>query len=921
MDLAHLEVRIDSAPIQQTTDHLHKLTPAAKSAGQAVDGFGEASARTAQRLGSYASQAEAAVGKLTRGEREMLDAMEQRFAGNIRLSNSEARVVAALQEQIQFLSMTKEEQAAYNAIRIAGSKADSAAAVVIETLAKSYVRLKDVQKAAAAQAAETAQQEFNSFLMPSGSGKSARGSAEVFEEASKKSRTLKADIAALAQAASLAGGPVGSLFSRFGFFGLGIGRMGIAVIGFTAVLSAMTLAALTSVAAFQKLEDQQNRIKNQLEFTRGSSGQGNASIEAAVQSASRFGQNTSEAVRNAASELLKFRGVSGQVFTEALDLANRFSATGLLGVVEAARLMGTAFRNPAEGVQALRDAGFSLSPVLERNIKNLYDAGRVVEAQRALYRALADQLGGVQGGQGLSGAYTGLGNSITRLLGEMGKEFAAWSRLEGVLRTVAGLIDRVTDAKSKSAGFSWQAMFAGIPFLNAPITAVNSGKAVFDYLNPKQTFANRGKQQQETDLAPFERIDGLITRSGAVRDEQKQRIDKVTDALKEELRVLQMSSVQQRIDASLRQAGIDVKSKEGQAIAQLIAAQEAVNLTRSTRENIMRRQDDARIEIATVNMTTVAAERYRLVQEALSEARIKGINLSPAQIALLEKEAEAYARLRTAANAARLEREITFERQQFGRTESEQRIATTLRQYGIEANSAQGQYLANQLRINESLRTTRDLAGDALKGFAQDLLRGVSAAEAFSNVLNRVASKLMDMAIDNLVAKAFGGVGGAGGLSGIFSFLSGGSSSSFTNYGMGPAGAIENPMAWQFHEGGIAGYGGKRRRVHPSVFSGAARYHEGGIAGIRPDEIPAILRRGEIVFKDWNQARETVGTMGQSEADRSVNIQFGDIRVPDDSEGSDPSGLRRARSIGQTVKAEVQRQLTDMLGMRGALAR
>jgi hypothetical protein len=32
------------------------------------------------------------------------------------------------------------------------------------------------------------------------------------------------------------------------------------------------------------------------------------------------------------------------------------------------------------------------------------------------------------------------------------------------------------------------------------------------------------------------------------------------------------------------------------------------------------------------------------------------------------------------------------------------------------------------------------------------------------------------------------------------------------------------------------------------VFAGAPRYHGGGLAGIRPDEVPAILKRGEEIL-------------------------------------------------------------------------
>jgi lambda family phage tail tape measure protein len=51
-----------------------------------------------------------------------------------------------------------------------------------------------------------------------------------------------------------------------------------------------------------------------------------------------------------------------------------------------------------------------------------------------------------------------------------------------------------------------------------------------------------------------------------------------------------------------------------------------------------------------------------------------------------------------------------------------------------------------------------------------------------------------------------------------------------------------------FHEGGTVGAGAPSRSVSPMLFATAPRYHGGGIAGLMPDEVPAILQRGEIVI-------------------------------------------------------------------------
>jgi lambda family phage tail tape measure protein len=51
-----------------------------------------------------------------------------------------------------------------------------------------------------------------------------------------------------------------------------------------------------------------------------------------------------------------------------------------------------------------------------------------------------------------------------------------------------------------------------------------------------------------------------------------------------------------------------------------------------------------------------------------------------------------------------------------------------------------------------------------------------------------------------------------------------------------------------FHEGGAIGAGVPSRSVSPMLFAKAPRYHGGGIAGLMPDEVPAILQRGEVVI-------------------------------------------------------------------------
>ncbi|MDV7271862.1 phage tail tape measure C-terminal domain-containing protein [Thioclava sp. A2] len=57
------------------------------------------------------------------------------------------------------------------------------------------------------------------------------------------------------------------------------------------------------------------------------------------------------------------------------------------------------------------------------------------------------------------------------------------------------------------------------------------------------------------------------------------------------------------------------------------------------------------------------------------------------------------------------------------------------------------------------------------------------------------------------------------------------------------------------HAGGMVGISGHTRSVPAAVFVGAPRMHGGGWAGLRPDEVPTILQRGERVLSRAEVAR------------------------------------------------------------------
>ena len=95
------------------------------------------------------------------------------------------------------------------------------------------------------------------------------------------------------------------------------------------------------------------------------------------------------------------------------------------------------------------------------------------------------------------------------------------------------------------------------------------------------------------------------------------------------------------------------------------------------------------------------------------------------------------------------------------------------------------------------------------------------------------------------------------------------------------------------HAGGLVGGNAPMRAVPMMAFAGAPRMHSGGFAGLRPDEVPAILQKGERVIS----RRETAGY--GSGGDVSITIQTRDAESFRQSRTQVASDIARAVSLGR----------------------
>jgi len=120
--------------------------------------------------------------------------------------------------------------------------------------------------------------------------------------------------------------------------------------------------------------------------------------------------------------------------------------------------------------------------------------------------------------------------------------------------------------------------------------------------------------------------------------------------------------------------------------------------------------------------------------------------------------------------------------------------------------------------------------------------------------------------------------------------------------GAGKSGGKSMPFMTA-HTGGIIGSSFLRSsNVNPMAFAGAPRFHTGGIIsglGIGPDEVPAILKKGEGVFTP-EQMAAMGGMGGGQQINQSVNVTV-------NGNGGDPAQNQDlAARIGRQVKEEMR---------------
>ncbi len=601
---------------------------------------------------------------------------------------------------------------------------------------------------------------------------------------------------------------------------------------------AIAAAGVKAIQTYVELERRQASFNNALRLSGGASGQSFQGTEDLARRLGQFGTESIADIRAVSAELLRFRSISGDAFEKTMRAAMNLSSSGFGDLRTSMVAIGQAIQDPLRGLDKLRESGVRVSASQELLITDLFKAGKQSQVTASILKLLEEQAGGAtaKSADTLSAAWGRLGNAMDQQGASVGKSIADFFRLRQLIDGMAEGLERYNRARAAGGVTPLQALRAG---MGGPMPAAKGPSL-------EEAMRQRGELQPKYNANDF----GFVQ----AQEEYRQRVGLVTNALELERREAGLTEVQLRILHEQQKAGAEAHTAAGRAIDGYVRSIMAARELRQFIDNTRMQTESMKIEAQTVGMGQAAAAAYRMEQEALAQARIRGIAYGREAVAQIHAEAEAYRKAAQAAADLKLRSDLIFERSQLGRTDADAAIMSRLRSiYGDDLSSAAAQSALAMARVNEQLRQTRELMSDFVTGFASDfrneLRNGANAWDAFAkagmNALNRLADKLMDIALQNLLFKAFGNLlgGWAGGTP-----LAGGAP-----IGQGGIGHA--------HGGGVIGETSfMSRYVHPAYFDDAPRYHTGlnmgPIGSLAPNERPIIAKVGERVVtpEQWADA-------------------------------------------------------------------
>jgi phage host-nuclease inhibitor protein Gam len=941
-DLAALGFQVDSAPLAKATSDLDKLARSAKGAEHAASGFAAGMSRSASSISAAFSAWQAEEEKISRAL-----SVERINAANAGIAAYGAQLSVLRERYVPLASVQRkysEAQTEINKAALMGAISEKEKFAALASAEAAYfAQVSAIRRAEQAQISFQQKSALTSHAM-------ANLAFQVNDVATMAAmgvdpfRILATQAGQFYQILSMGeGGVKGSLgYLKDVLVGM-VTPTRVAVLGLAGIATAGAAAAISWGNA-------QRDITTALVGVGSAAGLTADSINQISFAAAESGQMTVGAAREMALQFASTGQINEEVIGRLTSLGKGVAKIYGEDIGAAGERLARAFSDPAKGIDELNRRYGAFNDSAVQHIKSLTVQNSLVEAQllmldgitnqtRAAERATSDMARAWNWVKESATEYFNFVGQRSRLLFGLAEPFEqladARARLQAAVSArdaigdfdIGGIRKGLQDASIDNIreevlrlelqvrGLSEASKDAAINL--GSIRAADFVRGLVPDASAQRRLQDIQERIREIDSNPLVK-NGMSPEALAALDKAKEqvRLQSVYFATAseraEESHIFAMRSIEARTTAQraeiayeqellrLRREG-DVNANEKANYARIELNEQAAEQVRRQNEQRVLSADQAieqaQAELSLVGKTTAERElqlallntRHQLEAEALRMEGDKNA-IDQKQRAALEERVRWQQALNKEIAYETALRDIAFERDQMGRSEREQRIYSQLNSMGALTDGkivgAQAAMVAEQLRFNEVMKFTQDVTKDFTSGFVNDFKSGTDAVDALGNSLSRLGDKLIDMALDQAISGIFNMV-----LQGGMAAMTGGTSLAFT---APMSGMLSAPI---FHRGGTVGSSGvPQRNVPLSVFDGAPRYHSGGIAGLRLNEVPAILERGERVIPNrlFGNAGGGLGWNGES-----ITIP---INIHIDAKGADAGGLERVREELASLK-------------------
>lgn len=279
-----------------------------------------------------------------------------------------------------------------------------------------------------------------------------RGNTKVyraeFGKAISSNDKFGKSLTGLSQGATAVQGPMGGVASRITVLNSLFSSGNLVLTGFAAGMAVLTAGTYKSLKVFDEYQRGQLKTEALLKAT------GNAAGFTAQQlenQASTVALNTLASVGGiveAQNVLQTFKTVSGDTFSQAIELSQDMAAVFGGTAKDKALQLGKALENPTEGLTALKKSGVTFTESERDMVKAMQDAGDMADAQSFILRKLRDQVGGAGSAEagGLSGDVDTMSQRWDELLNSFAKTSGSGQVASSWIQNVSAALKGLREA-------------------------------------------------------------------------------------------------------------------------------------------------------------------------------------------------------------------------------------------------------------------------------------------------------------------------------------------------------------------------------------------------------------------------------------------------------------------------------------------